>query len=389
MKGNVEGFGATLKKYQRKPLLSAFKSILLHSKLVKVDKNQREDREKYSRTYQETMSAKEAEIHEFKKKIEDLNLSLASAKAKENELTAKITSKEKQIYTLEKERNELLKNGKSGSSQKLDLKSLEEQLYSLQAENEDLKEKLMSAEDNVGSFIREMSDLLDSHELSTNLLSDNNSFNYQDHEDDEKHREKPSNYYSQPKNSSKENSKIASGNQKSSSTKGFSKNQQINFCFVHFDNPELNQPEISRPATSLFNRKALHQDPILEKKKEKMTAPDYEIEVIDNAPPMPMKELDENDIKELFYPRAVKRLTWDNKTGVSAAGPKIVELAGEKKGTSTGRRTSPSDKRDGQRNSSRSPQKSMDRSNERRNEDDNDEEEFDEQQVRSNKEKSN
>lgn len=49
------------------------------------------------------------------------------------------------------------------------------------AENEELKERLNSAEFNVGNFIREMSDLLDSHELSTNVGSEENSalFNYQ------------------------------------------------------------------------------------------------------------------------------------------------------------------------------------------------------------------
>ncbi|CAM6000561.1 unnamed protein product [Sphagnum balticum] len=242
MKGNVDSFGTILKKFQRRPLLNAFKSVLLHSKLVKADKNQREEKEKYSKTFQETMSAKEAEIHEFKKKIEDLNLSLASARSKENELTTKITNKEKQIYALEKERNELLKNGKSGSTQKLDLKSLEEQLYSLQAENEDLKEKLMSAEDNVGSFIREMTDLLDSHELSTNLLSDNNSFNYQDHEDDDKQRDKPSNYYTQNKPSSKDTSKLSSGNVKTSSSKGFSKNCRLITALFNLTIPNSTSP---------------------------------------------------------------------------------------------------------------------------------------------------
>src|SRR5690606_31838734 len=157
-----------------------------------------------------------------------------------------------------------------------------------------------------------------------------------------------------------DNSKLSSGNVKTASSKGFSKNQQINFCFVQFDNPELNQPDISRPVTSLFNRKTLHQDPTLEKKKEKPLIPDYEIEVIDNAPPLKRtKELDENDIKELFYPKAVKKLTWEKSGESCNAGPKIMELAGDKKSTSgRGQRASPSDRKEGDRSSSRSPQKS-------------------------------
>ena len=47
----------------------------------------------------------------------------------------------------------------------------------LHTENEELKTKLYSTEGNVGTFIKEMSELLDSHELSTNFGSDeNNSF---------------------------------------------------------------------------------------------------------------------------------------------------------------------------------------------------------------------
>ena len=63
------------------------------------------------------------------------------------------------------------------------MRLLEEQIRELQLENDELREKLSSAENNVGSFIKEMSDLLDTHEISTNIGSENNSF--QNHEFDE------------------------------------------------------------------------------------------------------------------------------------------------------------------------------------------------------------
>jgi len=41
-------------------------------------------------------------------------------------------------------------------------------------ENAELKEKLMVAESNVTGFIRDMGDMLDTHELSTNIVSEDN-----------------------------------------------------------------------------------------------------------------------------------------------------------------------------------------------------------------------
>lgn len=44
----------------------------------------------------------------------------------------------------------------------------------MENENYELKEKVFSTENNVSLFIRDMSDMLDSHELSTNIGSDDN-----------------------------------------------------------------------------------------------------------------------------------------------------------------------------------------------------------------------
>ena len=45
----------------------------------------------------------------------------------------------------------------------------------MENENAELREKLVHTEGNVGTFIKEMSDLLDSHELSTNACSEDNN----------------------------------------------------------------------------------------------------------------------------------------------------------------------------------------------------------------------
>lgn len=50
----------------------------------------------------------------------------------------------------------------------------------MEGENQELKEKLSQTENNLGVFIKEMSELLDNHEISTNLGTDetmNNSNN--------------------------------------------------------------------------------------------------------------------------------------------------------------------------------------------------------------------
>lgn len=44
----------------------------------------------------------------------------------------------------------------------------------MENENQDLKEKLSQTENNLGMFIKEMSELLDNHEISTNIGTDDN-----------------------------------------------------------------------------------------------------------------------------------------------------------------------------------------------------------------------
>jgi len=328
---NTRKFVSILNKFNRKPLLEGFKAILLGSKLIKAERQYREEKERFSLKFNETVSAKDSEIHDYKKRIEDMNEAILASKAREAEIINKIKAKEKHIYTLETQKADLIKNRKN-SNASIDIRSLEEQLSQLQAENEELREKLASAEENVGSFLKDMSDLLDSHEASTALGSENNSFNYHEYEErgsDLMHRvrDNTSNYYSQPKETSSR-----TGGTKQTNLRGYPRVQQINYCYVEYNNPELNTPQGFR--NLLNNRRELQKEPqnlLLKpnKLKEDFKVPDYQLEVAEAKTP---KEKEEKEIQ----PRAVKKISWNNKDG---SGPTISTLTnnGGKSGDSSKR----------------------------------------------------
>jgi len=174
-----------LSQLQRGSLNRGFRAIWLLSKLYKAEKHFKEEREKYIKSFNESLLAKDAEITTYKKKIEDLNGVVIASRTKEADLLAKLKQREKQIQSLEAERADIIKSKKSsGGENAQEIKALEEQIRELQQENEELREKLSTAEYSVGSFVKEMSEMLDSHELSTNVGSDNNSFNNPDFEED-------------------------------------------------------------------------------------------------------------------------------------------------------------------------------------------------------------
>jgi chromosome segregation ATPase len=178
LKDSVEKFTKVLSKAENGAYTKGFRAIWLISKLARAEKQMKEEKEKYIKGFNESIGAKDLEITQQKKKIEELNNAVHSVKSKEGDLVAKIKHREKQIQALEAEKVELSKNRKASQGESnQDYRNLEEQIRELQHENEELKERLYSAENNVGSFLKDMVDLLDAHEISTNIGSDNNSFN--------------------------------------------------------------------------------------------------------------------------------------------------------------------------------------------------------------------
>lgn len=99
------------------------------------------------------LTAVNDEIEKFKKKLEHLN------KRKEE-----LDSDLKDLKKRKKEQQEYLKDLEQ-EKQSLECEHLEKQLKVIEDENMDLRMKLDSTQDNVGSFISEMSTLLDSHDL--------------------------------------------------------------------------------------------------------------------------------------------------------------------------------------------------------------------------------
>jgi len=187
VKENTEKLVNSLGNLQKGALLKGFKAIWLNSKSWKTFREFKDEKDKLVKTYNEALSSKDREIAMYVKKIEDLNNLTAASKSKENDFVSKLKQKEKHIAALELEKVNILNSKKSisGDSTAISIKVLEERVRDLQQENEDLKEKLSSAESNVGTFIKEMSELLDSHELSINIGSDENaSFNNPEIEED-------------------------------------------------------------------------------------------------------------------------------------------------------------------------------------------------------------
>eukprot|EP01017_Pseudomicrothorax_dubius_P028549 TRINITY_DN3393_c0_g4_i1.p1 TRINITY_DN3393_c0_g4~~TRINITY_DN3393_c0_g4_i1.p1 ORF type:complete len:278 (+),score=55.40 TRINITY_DN3393_c0_g4_i1:70-903(+) len=172
----VRAVGRVGKALQRR----ALQRLILNAKVGKrVMESQRQMKEQME-SLSKRLRDREHESSLSLRKIEELNAHLLSYKSREMELIGKIKAKEKQIATLEVELAQAAK-GKRGNhgDENVEARNLEAQLRELEVENNDLKERLFAAESNVGTFIKEMSDLLDSHELSTNACSEegNNSLN--------------------------------------------------------------------------------------------------------------------------------------------------------------------------------------------------------------------
>ena len=182
LKDNTSQLVNAIANLHKKSVLKGFKALWFTSKAYKNERVFKEEKEKYT----ESLVAKDREITQYAKKLEELNSIAISSKNKEAELMSKLKQREKQISALEVEKADVLKSKKSISGENTALnRALEEKLREMQQENEELKDKLYSAENNVGIFVKEMSELLDYHELSTNIGSDDNmSFHNQEVDDE-------------------------------------------------------------------------------------------------------------------------------------------------------------------------------------------------------------
>ncbi|CAD8160413.1 unnamed protein product [Paramecium octaurelia] len=142
--------GLIIQKRQKRNLHHAFLKIRLLFPKYKNDK--------IRRSFLQVIASKDAEIKNLQIKEQEITENIANQKLKEQELLSKIKQKELILTQLE---NELRKNSSN--------KTLDSKLRNLEVENQEMQDRIMGTEDSVSLFIREMNDMLDSHEISTNL----------------------------------------------------------------------------------------------------------------------------------------------------------------------------------------------------------------------------
>jgi hypothetical protein len=184
LKTKLETLIRALTKLKRKAVSKSFNQLLTKHKLYRMEKKFREEKDKVVATFHDTMNGKDKEIATLMKKVSEANNALFVTKTKESELSTKLKIKEKIVHQLESERNDLVKQKRMSPIDGHEERHLEQKLRDIQLENEELRDKLSNTECNVGNFIKEMSDLLDTHELSTNVGSEeNNSFFASQHQE--------------------------------------------------------------------------------------------------------------------------------------------------------------------------------------------------------------
>ncbi|CAK80378.1 unnamed protein product (macronuclear) [Paramecium tetraurelia] len=149
--------GLIIQKRQKRNLHHAFLKVRLLFPKYKNDK--------IRRSFLQVIASKDAEIKNLQIKEQEITENITNQKLKEQEILSKLKQKELILTQLE---NELRKNS---SNKTLDSKVFIEyiKLRNLEVENQDMQDRIMGTEDSVSLFIREMNDMLDSHEISTNL----------------------------------------------------------------------------------------------------------------------------------------------------------------------------------------------------------------------------
>ncbi|CAD8133516.1 unnamed protein product [Paramecium pentaurelia] len=142
--------GAIIQKKQKRNIHFAFLKVRLQ-----FSKNKNE---KIRKSFLQVIASKETEIKNLQIKEQEIMENITNQKLKEQDLQQKIKQKDQILSQLE---NELRRNSVN--------KTLDSKLRNIENENQEMQDRIMGTEDSVNLFIREMNDMLDSHEISTNL----------------------------------------------------------------------------------------------------------------------------------------------------------------------------------------------------------------------------
>ena len=144
-------------------LLSKFvcrwKNLITQQKLVKEINKKLDVTEN---NFKNDISAKERSITGLQQKLQKYNSEIMTYKETEKNLKIKLKEEGYQEDNNSNRKQSIDKNMKTIEDQ---VQCLEANAERLENENRDLKDKLESAEMNVGDFIQEVSEILDSHEF--------------------------------------------------------------------------------------------------------------------------------------------------------------------------------------------------------------------------------
>jgi hypothetical protein len=351
-RGKMEVLVRSLQRLTRKQEIKGFNNLVLNAKSTRFERKIKEEREKFNEKISESNQLKDKDITQLAQKVDECNTIILKAKARESDLISKLKSQDKQIQVLEQEKSELAKKKSGPVADSNEIRYLQNKIRELQAENDEMKEKVVYTESHVGSFIKDMSDLLESHDLSTNVgsydtgsLGNLHNPNFDLDMNDEldfipRMKEKPS-YDPKSKNGSQsmkqggasayDNMKPGSQtniNRSSNPTQNQNQNrmskniQHINYCVgTIYDDPLLNIPN-SNYRRILANKNLSNEEVHTDEKKQIANALQLCNNLNENSvaivyEPIKLKEKTEEK------PVVVKQITWNkNSNGIT---PKILE----------------------------------------------------------------
>ncbi|KAL4510141.1 hypothetical protein ABPG72_010334 [Tetrahymena utriculariae] len=163
-----------LQKVVTQNMFNSFQKIMLVSRLKNYDNKLKIEHEKIKKEFANILQQKEDEIQNLVNQREEQNSNINLLKSKETDNQIVIKQKDQLISSLEQELE--VKRQKKLNPQDLVLstKILEKKLKDLEIENNEMREKSQNTEGSVSLFIKEMNELLDQHEISTNIGSDDN-----------------------------------------------------------------------------------------------------------------------------------------------------------------------------------------------------------------------
>ena len=153
-----------------------FRQWFLQAKARKEEEKVKQKNQKKVQELQQEVVHSIKKVESLTSKVDELDQEIMTTKKKISDHQKYMKELEDREIHLNNEYIQLLEKQNSGTQERVNVKDLDERVHTLEGqiqeiehENKGLKEKLDSTNTNVGSFISEMSTLLDTHELQSIL----------------------------------------------------------------------------------------------------------------------------------------------------------------------------------------------------------------------------